>query len=130
MKSEYLRKFLWAGSLPEKTSRAVCACSPLRTQATSPALAFLLKEDCSRRDESLMAEPLEQRAVSERAWYSELLLRRTPIYSRLRSVVGLLAVVVLAIVASPHAPRGGLVFLQSGNITDILRQVSEIGIIS
>jgi ribose transport system permease protein len=77
-----------------------------------------------------MAEPLEQRAVSERAWYSELLLRRTPIYSRLRSVVGLLAVVVLAIVASPHAPRGGLVFLQSGNITDILRQVSEIGIIS
>jgi ribose transport system permease protein len=70
------------------------------------------------------------RAVSERVWYSETLLRRGPLYSRLKSVLGLLAVLLMALVASPHSPRGGLIFLESGNITDILRQVSEIGIIS
>jgi ribose transport system permease protein len=50
--------------------------------------------------------------------------------SRLRSGIGLVALIVLALIVSPHAPHGGLVFLQLGNLTDILRQVSEIGIIS
>jgi ribose transport system permease protein len=45
-------------------------------------------------------------------------------------VLGLAAVVLIALVLSPHSPRGGLVFLEPGNITDVLRQVSEIGIIS
>ena len=77
-----------------------------------------------------LPESLSRRAVAERVWYSHLLLRRGPIYSRLKSVVGLVAVLLVALVASPHSPREGLVFLEPGNITDILRQVSEIGIIS
>ena len=50
--------------------------------------------------------------------------------SRLQSGIGLVALIVLALIISPRAPRGGLVFLELGNLTDILRQVSEIGIIS
>jgi ribose transport system permease protein len=53
-----------------------------------------------------------------------------PLFSRLKSVVGLMAVLLIAIIFSPHSPRGGLIFLEPGNITDIVRQVSEIGIIS
>jgi ribose transport system permease protein len=75
-------------------------------------------------------ESLNQRAIPQRSLHSELLLRRGPIYSRLKSVIGLLAVLLIALFASPHSPRGKLVFLELGNITDILRQVSEIGIIS
>jgi ribose transport system permease protein len=56
--------------------------------------------------------------------------RRGRVYSRLKGIIGLLAVVVIALLASPHSPRGGLVFLEPGNISDILRQVSEIGILS
>ena len=52
------------------------------------------------------------------------------IRSRLQSGIGLVALIVLALIISPRAPRGGLVFLEWGNLTDILRQVSEIGIIS
>jgi len=52
------------------------------------------------------------------------------LYSRLQGVVGLVAVFLLALIFSPHSVRGGLIFLEPGNITDILRQVSEIGIIS
>lgn len=55
---------------------------------------------------------------------------RGSLYSRLKSIVGLLVVLLLALIFSPHSPRGGLIFLEPGNITDILRQVSEIGIIS
>ena len=50
--------------------------------------------------------------------------------TRLQSGIGLIALIVLALIISPRSPRGGLVFLQLGNLTDILRQVSEIGIIS
>jgi len=52
------------------------------------------------------------------------------LYSRLKGIVGLLAVLLLALIFSPHSVHGGLIFLEPGNITDILRQVSEIGIIS
>lgn len=55
---------------------------------------------------------------------------RGTLYSRLKGVVGLLAVLLLALIFSPHSVRGGLIFLEPGNISDILRQVSEIGIIS
>ncbi len=55
---------------------------------------------------------------------------RRQIRKRLQSVFGLLLVFVIALIASPHSPRGGLIFLEAGNITDVLRQVSEIGIIS
>jgi ribose transport system permease protein len=47
-----------------------------------------------------------------------------------RSVLALLAIVVLAIIVSPSAFDGSNIFLQLGNLTDILRQVSLIGIIS
>jgi ribose transport system permease protein len=75
-------------------------------------------------------EPLSRRAVRQGASYSEVFSRRGRVYSQLKSVIGLLAVLVIALLTSPHSPRGGLVFLEPGNITDILRQVSEIGIIS
>ena len=55
---------------------------------------------------------------------------RRQIRKRLQSVFGLVLVLIIALIASPHSPRGGLIFLEAGNITDVLRQVSEIGIIS
>jgi ribose transport system permease protein len=48
----------------------------------------------------------------------------------LRSVAGLAGILVLAIVFSPTAGDGSRVFLQLGNLTDILRQISVIGIIA
>jgi ribose transport system permease protein len=55
---------------------------------------------------------------------------KSSLRTRLQSGIGLAALIVLALIISPRAPRGGLVFLELGNLTDILRQVSEIGIIS
>jgi ribose transport system permease protein len=49
---------------------------------------------------------------------------------RARSLAALLGIVILAIVTSPTASDGSRIFLQAGNLTDILRQVSLIGIIS
>lgn len=48
----------------------------------------------------------------------------------LQSVAGLAGIVVLAIVFSPTAADGGRIFLEPGNLTDILRQISLIGIIA
>jgi ribose transport system permease protein len=48
---------------------------------------------------------------------------------RLKTFVGLIAVFALACVFSP-ARRGEVIFLDIGNLTDILRQVSEKGIIA
>jgi ribose transport system permease protein len=47
-----------------------------------------------------------------------------------QGVIVLLAIVILAVVTSPVAADGSRIFLQGGNLTDILRQVSLIGIIS
>jgi ribose transport system permease protein len=47
-----------------------------------------------------------------------------------RSGMALAAIVALAILISPAAADGSRIFLQAGNLTDILRQVSLIGIIS
>ncbi|HEY3282892.1 MAG TPA: ABC transporter permease [Armatimonadota bacterium] len=49
---------------------------------------------------------------------------------RLQSGIGLLAIIALAVIISPKAQDGSIVFLQAGNLTDIMRQVSEIGIIA
>ena len=49
---------------------------------------------------------------------------------RAQSLAALLGILILAIVISPTASDGSRIFLQAGNLTDILRQVSLIGIIS
>jgi len=49
---------------------------------------------------------------------------------RLQSLAALLGILLLAIAISPTAADGSRIFLQAGNLTDILRQVSLIGIIS
>ena len=46
------------------------------------------------------------------------------------SLFALIALVILAAVLSPTAQDGSRIFFQLGNLTDILRQVSLIGIIS
>ena len=48
----------------------------------------------------------------------------------MRSVLGLVGILILAIVFSPTATDGSRIFLQPGNLTDILRQISVIGIIA
>ncbi len=45
-------------------------------------------------------------------------------------VIALIAIVLLAVLISPSAADGSRIFLQSGNLTDILRQISLIGIIA
>ncbi|MBV8829525.1 MAG: ABC transporter permease [Acidobacteriaceae bacterium] len=47
-----------------------------------------------------------------------------------KGLIALAGVVLLAIVISPTASDGSRIFLELGNLTDILRQVSIIGIIS
>jgi len=47
-----------------------------------------------------------------------------------RPAAALLGIVLLAILTSPAAPDGSRIFLQAGNLTDILRQISLIGILS
>ena len=48
----------------------------------------------------------------------------------LQSVAGLGGILILAIALSPTAADGSRIFLQLGNLTDILRQISVIGIIA
>src|ERR1700741_4683590 len=60
-------------------------------------------------------------------------MRRGIMAERLRragSLLALLGIVLLAIATSPTAADGSRIFLQAGNLTDILRQLSLIGIIS
>jgi ribose transport system permease protein len=47
-----------------------------------------------------------------------------------KSLLALAGIVALAILISPSASDGSRIFLQAGNLTDILRQISLIGIIS
>jgi len=49
---------------------------------------------------------------------------------RAQSLAALAGILLLAIAISPTASDGSRIFLQAGNLTDILRQVSLIGIIS
>ena len=50
--------------------------------------------------------------------------------ARAQSVMGLVIILGIALATSPRAGDGSLVFLDTGNLTDILRQVSVIGILS
>ena len=47
-----------------------------------------------------------------------------------KSLMALAAIVLVAILISPVAADGSRIFLQAGNLTDILRQISLIGILS
>ncbi|HWF37737.1 MAG TPA: ABC transporter permease [Candidatus Acidoferrales bacterium] len=49
---------------------------------------------------------------------------------KLKSVIGLIGIVLIAIFISPTAHDGANIFLEPGNLTDILRQMSVIGIIA
>jgi ribose transport system permease protein len=49
---------------------------------------------------------------------------------RFQSFAGLLGIVILAIIFSPTASDGSRIFLQAGNLTDILRQMALIGMIA
>jgi ribose transport system permease protein len=57
-------------------------------------------------------------------------IHRTAPWARLRSLAALAGIIVLAIAISPRASDGSCIFLEPGNLTDILRQISIIGIIS
>jgi ribose transport system permease protein len=50
--------------------------------------------------------------------------------ARLQSYAGLVGILLLAIIFSPVAADGSRIFLQLGNLTDILRQMALIGIIA
>src|SRR5260370_15120834 len=49
---------------------------------------------------------------------------------RAQSLAALAGILVLAVLISPAAADGSRIFLQPGNLTDILRQISLIGIIA
>jgi ribose transport system permease protein len=49
---------------------------------------------------------------------------------RFQNFAGLLGILILAIIFSPAAADGSRIFLQTGNLTDILRQMSLIGMIA
>src|ERR1051326_3797146 len=49
---------------------------------------------------------------------------------RAQSLAALLGILVLAILVSPMGSDGSRIFLQAGNLTDILRQISLLGIIA
>ena len=55
--------------------------------------------------------------------------RRSRLF-RVPSLLALVALVILAALVSPTASDGSRIFFEIGNLTDILRQVSVIGIIS
>ena len=59
-------------------------------------------------------------------------VRKSSIFSGdgAKRLIALAAVILLAIIISPAASDGSRIFLEPGNLTDILRQVSIIGIIS
>ena len=52
------------------------------------------------------------------------------ILRRGQSLVALLGLLLLAVILSPVAFDGSRIFLEIGNLTDILRQISLIGMIS
>ena len=50
--------------------------------------------------------------------------------SRFQVVASLVAIFVLAIIFSPRTGNGSIIFLDGGNLSDVLRQQAEIGIIA
>jgi ribose transport system permease protein len=68
-----------------------------------------------------------QKAAEFPAWFwSGNVFRRDDF----KSLIALVSVVLLAITISPAASDGSRIFLEIGNLTDILRQISVIGILS
>jgi ribose transport system permease protein len=57
-------------------------------------------------------------------------MRWTVPWRNLQSLIGFLGIALLAVIFSPTAADGSRIFLQPGNLTDILRQISVIGIIA
>src|SRR5262249_54333105 len=57
-------------------------------------------------------------------------VRRRDGRHNVKSLAGLAGVLILAIALSPTSAEGSRIFLQVGNLTDILRQISVIGIIA
>ena len=54
-----------------------------------------------------------------------------PYLRQLQSVIGLIIIMVMATIVSPvNQQDGTVIFLSMGNLTDIMRQVSEIGIMA
>jgi len=53
-----------------------------------------------------------------------------PWLSRLRAIFGLVFIFVLAVIFSPRTGHGGIIFLDPGNLSDVLRQQAEIGLIA
>ena len=70
--------------------------------------------------------PMAPRQPAARSPLASLLGR----LRRFQSVVGLIAITLVAILVSPHDRHGTIIFLEPGNLTDIVRQVSEIGVIA
>src|SRR5262249_14747308 len=56
--------------------------------------------------------------------------RMTASLRKFQNFAGLAGIVILAIIFSPTASDGSRIFLQLGNLTDILRQMSLIGMIA
>jgi ribose transport system permease protein len=52
------------------------------------------------------------------------------IFARLQSVAGLAVIFLLAVLFSPKSGAGARIFLEAGNLTDILRQAAEIGVMA
>jgi ribose transport system permease protein len=52
------------------------------------------------------------------------------VFARLQSVLGLAIIFLLAILFSPRSANGQRIFLEAGNLTDILRQGAEIGVMA
>jgi len=65
---------------------------------------------------------LTARFASDKPWM--------PVIRRFKGILGLAGIIVIAIWISPLASDGSNIFLEPGNITDILRQMSVIGIIA
>ncbi len=57
-------------------------------------------------------------------------VRPSDYIGQVQSLAGFLGIAALAILFSPRAADGSRIFLQVGNLTDILRQISVIGIIA
>jgi ribose transport system permease protein len=55
---------------------------------------------------------------------------RSGVLRKARSLTALLGILILAVIVSPTASDSSRIFLQAGNLTDILRQISLIGILS
>lgn len=61
----------------------------------------------------------------------KFLQRIMPYLRQLQSVIGLIIIMVMATIVSPvNQQDGTVIFLSMGNLTDIMRQVSEIGIMA